>query len=64
MIMNDNIIFQITVDDLQDEAMERIGRKLSDDEMHIARKGIMWGLCDMTLIWTYDTIFNEMIYNE
>ena len=59
--MNDNIFFQITEEDVQDEAMDRIGRKLTDDEMYYARKGIMWGLGDITLILTYDTIFNEMI---
>ena len=59
--MNDNIIFQITVDDLQNESMERIGRALTDDEIEIAKKGIRWGLGDITLINTYDTIFNEMI---
>jgi len=59
--MNDGIIFQITVEDLQNEAMERIGRKLTDDEMDIAREGVEWGLGDVALIETYNTIFNEMI---
>jgi len=59
--MNDNVIFQITEEDLQNEAMERISRKLTDDEMRIAQKGIEWGLGDITLVMTYDTIFNEMI---
>jgi hypothetical protein len=61
---NDNIIFQITADDLQAEAMERIGRKLTDNEIRIAQKGIEWGIGDITLIMTYDTIFNEMIKNN
>ena len=59
--MTDDVIFQITEEDVQYEAMERIGRKLTDDEMDIAREGIVWGLGDATLILTYDTIFNEMI---
>ena len=62
--MNDNIIFQITVEDLQHEAMERIGRELTDEEIYIAKKGIEWGLGDITLLATYNTVFTEMINNE
>jgi len=62
--MNDNIIFQITIEDLQNEAMEKIGRELTDDEIHTAKKAIEWGLGDITLILTYDTIFNEITRNE
>jgi len=60
-MIKDNIIFQITEEDVQDEAMARIGRKLTEDEMCYAIKGIRWGLGDIPLILTYDTIFNEMI---
>ena len=60
-IMNNNIIFQITVDDLQNESMERMGRTLTDEEIAIAKKGIEWGLGDIALIETYNTIFTEMI---
>ena len=59
--MDDCIIFQITEEDLQNEAIERIGRKLTEDEIYSAKKGIEWGLGDINLIMTYDTIFNEMI---
>ena len=59
--MNDNIIFAITVEDLQNEAIDRIGRELTDDEIYYAKKGIHGGLGGVTLIITYDTIFNEMI---
>jgi len=38
--MNDNVVFQITIEDLQCEAMERLGRELTDDEIYIAKKGI------------------------
>ena len=58
--MNNNIIFQITVKDLQYEAIEKIGRKLSDKEIEIAKDGLEWGL--LTNIDTvYHTIFTEMI---
>ena len=36
----DNIIFGITVEDVQYEAMERIGRKLSDEEIEIVKDGL------------------------
>ena len=60
----DNTIFSITIDDLQYEAMERIGRELNNEEIGIAKKGIEWGLSDITLIITYDTIFNEITNRE
>jgi len=41
---NDEIIFSVTVEDLQNEATNRIGRKLTDDELHIAKNGIEAGL--------------------
>jgi len=40
MIQNDDILFAITVEDLQNEENERIGRKLFDKEICIAKKGI------------------------
>jgi len=58
-----NIIFAITVEDLQFEAMERIGRELTDDEIEIAIDGLEWGLLSGIDI-VYDTIFSEMISNE
>ena len=61
MKQNDDILFAITVEDLQNEAKERIGRKLSEEEICIAKKGIEWGLGDITLLATYNTIFTEMI---
>ena len=59
--MNDNIIFQITIDDLQNEAIERLGRKLSDEEVDIAKGGLDWGLHTCNLDIIYNTIFTEMI---
>jgi hypothetical protein len=62
--MKENIIFQITEQDLQNEALERIGRQLTDDEIKIAKEYIEWGIADATLNITYHTIFTEMIENE
>lgn len=60
---SNEIIFAITKDDLQFEAIEKIGRELTDEEIHIAKKGLEWGL--LTDIDTvYQTIFNEMINDE
>ncbi len=41
---NDEIIFSITVEYLQNEAINRIGRKLTDDELRTAKKGVESGL--------------------
>ncbi|GBU25436.1 hypothetical protein R83H12_02079 [Fibrobacteria bacterium R8-3-H12] len=56
----EDIIFTITLEDLQNEAMERIGRNLTDEEIDIAKDGIEWGISDAFNI-TYNTIFTEMI---
>ena len=59
--MENNTIFSITTEDLQNESLARIGRFLTDDEIDIAKKGIAWGVSDMALNITYNTIFTEMI---
>lgn len=41
---NIKVIYPITIGDLQNDAMKRIGRKLNDDELHIAKKCVEWGL--------------------
>ncbi|MGB4205829.1 MAG: hypothetical protein WBJ84_09465 [Bacteroidales bacterium] len=62
-IQRNEIIFEITKEDLQLEAQEKIGRELTDDEIQVAKKGLENGL--LTGIGTiYQTIFNEMIQNE
>ena len=58
---NDELIFRISIQDLQDEAKERIGRILSEDEIDTARKGFEFGLGSIALDVTYNTIFTEMI---
>jgi len=57
----DDVVFQITVEDLQAEAVERIGRELTDDEIDTAKDGIDCGIGYPTLDITYNTIFTEMI---
>lgn len=49
---NTKIIYPITVGDLQNDAIKRIGRRLNDDELHTAKKCVEWGLssvADITL---------------
>ena len=49
---NVKVIYPITIRDLQNDAIKRIGRKLNDDESHTAKKCIEWGLSsivDITL---------------
>jgi len=58
--MENNIIFQITKENLQYEAIEKIGRKLTNEEIEIAKDGLEWGLLTNIDV-VYHTIFTEMI---
>jgi hypothetical protein len=49
---NITAIYPITVGDLQNDAVKRIGRKLNDNELYTAKKCVEWGLSsivDITL---------------
>ncbi len=41
---NTEVIYPITIGDLQNDAMKRIGRKLTDDELYTAGKCVESGL--------------------
>lgn len=41
---NSEVIYSITLEDIQNEAIKWIGRKLTDDELYTAKKGIESGL--------------------
>ena len=46
------VIYPITIGDLQDDAVRRIGRELTDDELYVAKKCVESGLScimDITL---------------
>ncbi len=53
-------VFAISIDDLQFEAMEKLGRELNEEEIQIAKKGLEYGLLTNIQV-TYNTIFTEMI---
>jgi hypothetical protein len=56
----DRILFCITEEELQSEAKQILGRRLNEDEIIIAQKGLDYGI--MTSIDTvYRTILKEMI---
>ncbi|MEA3476250.1 MAG: hypothetical protein U9R23_07415 [Candidatus Cloacimonadota bacterium] len=63
LIDKDEILFYISKETIQYEALEKIGRYLTDDELEIAKEGLEWGL--MTDIDSvYNTILFEMIQKE
>jgi len=57
---NEKILFSVTAKDLQNEAINRIGRKLTDDELHTAKKCIEWGLSSVIDI-TMKTAIEEAV---
>jgi hypothetical protein len=59
-INKDELLFYISKETMQYEAMQKIGRYLTEEELYIAKKGLEWGL--MTDIDTvFNTILREMI---
>ena len=56
----DNLLFSISEEDMQFEALEKIGRTLTGEELEIARKGLEWGLLtDIDSV--YNAIFEKML---
>lgn len=53
---NEQIIFSVTAEELQKEAMRRTGRGLTDEELCTASKGIESGLS-----FGIETVFNAAI---
>jgi hypothetical protein len=56
-INKDDILFYISKETLQYEAMQKIGRNLTEEELDVAKKGLEWGL--MTDI---DTVYNAIMF--
>jgi hypothetical protein len=59
-INKEKLIFYITKETMQYEAMQKIGRHLTKEELDIAKDGLDWGLMTGIDI-VYDTILFEMI---
>lgn len=59
-VNSEDVLFAITTIDIQDEAMEKLGRELTQEELLVAKKGLESAfLTDIDTI--YRTIFTEMI---
>ena len=54
------LLFYITKEDVQNEALERLGRHWTDEELYVAQKGLESGLM-FDIDTVYRTIFEEMI---
>jgi hypothetical protein len=54
--------FTIYLEDLQDEAVQKIGRELTSDEIDFAKKGLKWGILS-SIDDIYHSIFQD-IKNE
>jgi hypothetical protein len=62
-INKDDILFYISKETLQYEAMEKIGRYLTEEELDIAKDGLEWGLT-FDIETVYNTILFEMIKDK
>lgn len=60
---DNEIIFSVTVEDLQNEATNRIGRKLTEYELHTAKKGIESGL-SFDIETVFQTAIDESIEED
>ena len=55
----EEILFVITVADVQHWAEEKLGRRLTYEELQIAKDNLEWGLSE-DIDMVYNTIFEEM----
>ena len=56
----EKLVFAISLEELQQAAIEKLGRPLDDDEIQVAKKGLEFGL-GTSIDVVYETIFFEMI---
>ncbi len=54
--MKNNILFAITVEDMQEYAIEKIGRELTYNELDIAKEGL-----ENVLLFDINTVYNTII---
>ncbi|MDR1882444.1 MAG: hypothetical protein LBR26_06640 [Prevotella sp.] len=58
--MENNILFAIKVENIQEFTMNKIGRELTEEELDIAKEGLENGLL-FGIETVYNTIITEMI---
>ena len=58
-INKDDILFYISKETLQYEAMEKIGRSLTEEELDIAKDGLEWGL-----MFDIETVYNTILFER
>jgi hypothetical protein len=56
-INKDDILFYISKETLQYEAMEKIGRSLTEEELDVAKDGLEWGLT-----FDIETVYNTILF--
>jgi hypothetical protein len=62
-INKEDLMFYISKETMQYEAMQKIGRHLTEEELDIAKDGLDWGLT-FDIDTVYNTILFEMIKNK
>lgn len=56
-INKENILFSITKEDMQNEAVEKHGRRLTEEELNIAKDGF-----ENALTFSIDTVYNTILF--
>lgn len=59
-LQKNDLVFAIRIEDVQNEAREKMGRELNEEEILIAKKGLENGLL-FDIDTVYRTIFSELI---
>ncbi|MEB3003954.1 hypothetical protein [Capnocytophaga sp. G2] len=60
---SNQVLYMITIDDVQTQAQEILGRKLVEDELIVLKEKLESGL-DFPLQLTYNEFFKELKDNE
>ena len=55
--MENDILFAIRVEDIQEYATRKINRELTEDELNVAKKGL-----ENALLFDIDTVYNTIIF--